>query len=415
MKRKRGSVTQWTSLFKIHELFSENILLYLTVKEILHIREVSKLFGYFGSGRNNVLWENLMYRERIFTKNDFEWIKPILEIDPDPRKLYYSAYVNMYEKSKRAHDSLSQFNFSLKSIEKFGLGNQNIFGSQENRIRVSKLIQGFKKRHLGLYEGQYYGYTYNKQPHGKGTLINDDGLYSGDWKFGIRSGKGKETKKDDNGSTCYIGDWINNLPHGYGTYWNYRKKIKHVGFFKRGYKCGYGVRMSSRSGRIRFEGNWSLSKRHGTGIKYDKNGSSYHGTWKKGSLEGNAVRRDKNGNWTGDFQFKKGVCDGPCHFIRKDGCEFTGAFKNNKIHGPGILKHKLHPVISPIKGFWIQGHIISGNSFVNIPLIPSDDDDEDYIAPPDTLREIQTFQQCVQQTREREQRKQREREYILIE
>ena len=410
-KTMHSSVARWTSLLNIHELFTDNVLLYLPLNEILQIRKVSRSFGYLGSAKNNALWQNLIYRERRFTKDDFEWIKPIIKFDSDPKKFYYSAYVYMYERSKIAHNSLTQFNFLLRSIQKFGLGLHNIVNSQENRTRVSRLIQGFRKRDLGLQEGQYYGYTYNRQPHGKGKIISDAGLYYGDWEFGSRSGKGSQRNEE----SYYIGDWLNNKFHGYGTYWNYRKKTRYVGFFKRGYKSGYGLLMSSRSGRIIYKGNWFNSKKHGPGIHYRKNGITFHGTWINGTLEGKFIRKDNNGNWTGDFEFKGGVCHGPCHYIKKDGGEFTGTFKNGKRHGPGILKHKLHPFVPPINGFWIRGHIISGTTFVNMPLIPSDDEDDDYIAPPDTLREIQTFQEFVEQTRQREERERKEREYILIE
>ena len=56
--------------------------------------------------------------------------------------------------------------------------------------------------------------------HGQGVFIYEDGdgIYEGQWKFGLMEGKGKLYYKD--GVVAYEGDWKNNSFHGIGKLYN---------------------------------------------------------------------------------------------------------------------------------------------------------------------------------------------------
>ena len=99
---------------------------------------------------------------------------------------------------------------------------------------------------------------------GEGIMQYLSGKYVGEWKDGLRHGKGKFTW--NNGDT-YDGSWVEDKRHGQGTYvWHDGSKYK--GNYSHGIRCGYGIYYYT-NGTI-YEGTWQDNLKHGIANFYYK-------------------------------------------------------------------------------------------------------------------------------------------------
>jgi hypothetical protein len=154
------------------------------------------------------------------------------------------------------------------------------------------------------YEGEF---TRPCQKHGKGKFSWKDGsIYFGEFRNGLRSGKGKMTwvGGEFNGD-CFEGEFLDGDVCGFGTYkyhngnvyvGNFRAPcVKHgegiytwkaggefVGMFKDGKRCGQG-RMIYRNGNV-YEGLYAESKRNGMGVMKEKDGWLIEGNWENNGI-----------------------------------------------------------------------------------------------------------------------------------
>jgi len=134
-----------------------------------------------------------------------------------------------------------------------------------------------------IYEGQFVA----KKAHGKGTMRwNQGDKYEGDWKEGLRHGKGEYWSKAN--GFKYVGDYENDKKHGRGKY-------------------------TYPNGDI-YNGNWKNGVRHGKGkYSYKEDEGVYEGEWVEGIKQG-----------SGKYTFGSGDV-------------FTGTYENNVRHGEGKL------------------------------------------------------------------------------
>ena len=108
------------------------------------------------------------------------------------------------------------------------------------------------------------------------TFPNGD-TYEGDYKNGIREGKGRYTFV---AGGWYKGDWANGLKHGEGTF-RYPDKSKYTGEWKEGLKHGHGTYTYPNGDR--YCGSWMNDKRHGPGTYlYAADQTSFTGEWVNG-------------------------------------------------------------------------------------------------------------------------------------
>lgn len=130
-----------------------------------------------------------------------------------------------------------------------------------------------------LPEGRYVGKARNGIPNGKGELTYNEHdsrkSYKGDFKDGMRHGKGKLIFRND---AYYDGEWVNDKYEGYGE-----ESLPGGNLLEGYYKDG---RLTS--GRVIFgdgreyEGEWSDDMPNGTGKMYFRDGHAEEGYWVNG-------------------------------------------------------------------------------------------------------------------------------------
>ena len=246
-----------------------------------------------------------------------------------------------------------------ESITIFWCGQRVEIPFNENEVHVVPSFLPFEEgycttteiNHGDSFSGSYKGNIKNGMPHGKGFYRHSDGTtYDGDWKDGVRDGKGVITYSF--GDT-YKGNIENGMPHGKGVY-RFSDGTTYDGYWKDGVRDGKGV--ITYSCGATYKGNWKYDKQHGKGVYRFSNGTTYDGYWKAGVRDGKGVLTyffgdTYDGNWKDGRKHGKGVqrysdgttCDGnwkdgkkhgDCK-ITKSGYFFEGVFKYGKKHGYG--------------------------------------------------------------------------------
>ena len=135
---------------------------------------------------------------------------------------------------------------------------------------------------------------------------NGGGKYKGSYKAGKRDGRGTFIWDD---GTKYVGDWENDLMHGYGTL-TLPDGSKYQGFWKNGNREGFGT-FTWANGDT-YQGQFKDNKRSGDGILKMKDGSEYSGQW------------DNN------------MANGKGTFTWSNKTKYIGAWKDDKRNGEGV-------------------------------------------------------------------------------
>ena len=135
--------------------------------------------------------------------------------------------------------------------------------------------------------------------------------YFGEVKDFKKNGKGKEICEDE---YIYIGDFINDLKHGFGKLEYYENGEIYEGEFYRGEITGKGIYIWSNGEQ--YEGDFINGIKHGKGIYTWPDGCEYEGEYNNGKREG------------------KG------QYMWEDGRIFEGNFKNGKPDGKGKIYYK---------------------------------------------------------------------------
>ncbi|NXV79451.1 R10B2 protein, partial [Atlantisia rogersi] len=176
-------------------------------------------------------------------------------------------------------------------------------GSINNGLR-----HGFGFFRSGTHPVSYIGYWFKGKRHGKGTIYYDQectSWYSGDWVNNIREGWGTRCYRSGNiyegqweKNVChgkgrmrwltanqeYMGQWVHGIQQGYGTHIWYLKRMpvpqyclrnEYVGDFVKGQRHGHGKFLYA-SGAV-YDGEWVCNKKHGKGKFVFKNSHVYEG------------------------------------------------------------------------------------------------------------------------------------------
>ncbi|MGV8946380.1 MAG: DUF4189 domain-containing protein [Lutibacter sp.] len=99
---------------------------------------------------------------------------------------------------------------------------------------------------------------------------------------------------DENGNMYdYVGEIVNNLPHGFGTLTYLKSGSVYKSNFINGNREGYGI-YTFKSGN-RYEGDWKNDKMHGYGKWIDAGGGYYEGGYQNGLMHGHGKYVDANG------------------------------------------------------------------------------------------------------------------------
>lgn len=176
---------------------------------------------------------------------------------------------------------------------------------------------------------------------GEGAKIwSDEGIKSGTWKNGKLTGQGYQLlgKRSAFSGDTYEGEFLDDLYHGTGTYYDISEDSKYVGEWENGKPHGKGIvtwgEKSKYPGRY-YDGEWSIGLMHGYGTKFwgkaevDKyTNNKYVGEWKNNKMEG-----------FGKYEWA-------------DGSYYEGPWKNDEQHGYGIYVFANGEIF---KGVWKEG------------------------------------------------------------
>lgn len=225
----------------------------------------------------------------------------------------------------------------------------------------------------GYYEGEV---NYNNKPHGRGKLVNENGItLSGEFRNGgpylctmyknnvkrfygyFENGRQKgEGEIYENGRVVAKGYCIDYMLNGKGAKYNstgfkteegiYNDNLIHVSgtyYYPNGQKATFdriehhtkevfGLKMYSNTGILIYEGDFKNSKKHGYGTEYNSNGVRiYEGWYKEGKYHGYGRLQYTDGEYVGYFE--NGMRHGKGEFRFKDGRITRGTFSNNKFIG----------------------------------------------------------------------------------
>ena len=129
---------------------------------------------------------------------------------------------------------------------------------------------------------------------------------------------------------CIAGDCFN----GWGIFEYYVGDIyqgRYEGYFLNGARHGKGKYIYTD--KSKYEGNWSLNKPHGFGLRTDKNKSLQYGYWESGKLikahEAIQLTECLNGDCS----------NGEGESIDNLGNQYIGSFKNAHYHGKGEMNY----------------------------------------------------------------------------
>ena len=147
---------------------------------------------------------------------------------------------------------------------------------------------------------RYQGGWVDGKRHGQGELVLRDGsIYQGDFRHGTKAGIGKQTYPSGN---YYEGNWQNGVKHGHGTMYWVAEKQKYEGDWVSDEPNGVGTLVwleepgANKVLRNRYHGQFVSGLRHGLGVFYYANGSSYEGSWFQNLKQGYAVYTDDLGH-----------------------------------------------------------------------------------------------------------------------
>jgi putative phage-type endonuclease len=150
--------------------------------------------------------------------------------------------------------------------------------------------KGFYQYSCGdVYEGEFK----NNLKSGHGSFRSDLYIYQGEYENGKRTGKGILMVLKDSVLTSnmllvrvlqgdkYDGEWLENIMHGYGIM-HYSDGSLYKGEFKYGLRCGKGEFTNLKGDK--FIGFWKDNIRHGAGRVIHSDGYTYTGRWNKGII-----------------------------------------------------------------------------------------------------------------------------------
>jgi|LGOV01.1.fsa_nt_gb hypothetical protein len=190
---------------------------------------------------------------------------------------------------------------------------------------------------------------------GYGKIKYNNGTYEGNFKNGIKHGKGfykwnskdsyegdfKDGKKDGHGVYHYsdgwkhIGEFIDGKLTGKAKQYNEKGKLVFEGYFVKGKLHGYGTSHFNNGGK--YVGEYSNGKRHGYGKEINKNGDvAYEGQWENGKTKSNVGNKTPDTNIAKTKGCISGNCtDGYGKYVYDNGY-YKGFFKDGKKNDYGF-------------------------------------------------------------------------------
>ena len=272
---------------------------------------------------------------------------------------------------------------NLKEIRIGNLRIKDVKASISSKINASLLLGQSAIQKIGKYtiDGNYLilHESQDLDKWEKYRVIDSKGDYTGEYKDGLRHGKGVCKYPSGN---VYDGEWENDKENGYGVY-TWPNGDKYEGYFRNGLRNGRGT-YTWPSGE-KYVGQWIDGKRNGQGTDYYSNGDKYVGNWVNSNREGSGVLfyadgRKYSGSWLKDKMDGKGIFtwpkgdkyegsfvegfrEGDGTYLWSDGAKYVGSWKHGKRNGYGTYTNSNGKIES---GFWNDDKLDSGGKYNNV-------------------------------------------------
>ncbi len=245
---------------------------------------------------------------------------------------------------KRQHATVLSF-FSISSSEEESNRTGNIKLLNNNNEEIYGYF--IKKPNKSL---KYHGEKdkTNHKKNGYGIVTWDDksqlyGIFTDNKVFGFCKFINKQNK------TIYKGEYIKNIPKGYGYYetLHYTRQ----GYFDKSNLNGIGIELWDDS--TIYQGEYLDNKKHGIGLYQWPDKTYYEGEWKNNQMTGYGMIYYSNGSlYSGE------VYNGNMHgfgvFTWKNKHKYIGFFKNDLKNGFGVFIWQTKP-LEAFVGFWDKG------------------------------------------------------------
>ena len=137
----------------------------------------------------------------------------------------------------------------------------------------------------------------------------------------------------------YYGNYIENLPNGYGIY--IHENYKSEGEFIKNYLNGIGIEFYTDD--YYYQGEFKKNLKDGIGLYRWPDGTIYTGEWKNNSMTGFGIMKFCNENIY-EGEFKDGEIHGFGMFKWNNKKFFIGNYKNGKKHGIGMFFYSVEPL-----------------------------------------------------------------------
>ncbi|PSS24315.1 Phosphatidylinositol 4-phosphate 5-kinase [Actinidia chinensis var. chinensis] len=161
------------------------------------------------------------------------------------------------------------------------------------------------------------------------VLSNGD-MYIGQWLDNLPHGQGKYLWAD---GCMYVGEWFRGKTMGKGRF-SWPSGATYEGEFKSGYMDGFGT-YTGVGGT--YKGSWVMNLKHGKGTKSYPNGDYYDGEWRRGMQEGQGRYQWTNGNhYIG--QWNNGKMSGNGTMIWANGNRYDGCWEDRLPKGNGTFR-----------------------------------------------------------------------------
>lgn len=207
------------------------------------------------------------------------------------------------------YDNGDEYTGKIKNGKRYGYGilitanGDTLIGNWNNDILDGYAVMSYNQD-LSVYCGIVKNGKYGEGP----GVLKVGQLYSaGNWLDGHMNGFGMTSLEGDDN---YIGNYVKGNKDGFGYY----KNIKYS-----------------------YIGKWKNDNREGEGRTFFNNGSFEHGLYKEGKLYTTYEARNITNNYN-DFKCLEGNCQNGTGISEyRDGCRYSGKFKNRKRWGEGTL------------------------------------------------------------------------------
>lgn len=201
-----------------------------------------------------------------------------------------------YFDTKKIYFTIKMDKFLILDNYLTEMNNEKIFNviEEDNNItNIGNIRINSQNNRIIIYDGKQLILdcpVKNNIPFGYGRIIENNKIYEGFLRNGLKSGNGMLII---DGKKIYEGEFSNNFFHGDGKIYQ-KNKILYDGQFQNGKYHGQGIKYFN--GKKIYEGDFENNKFHGYGIYYIKDRVFYEGYFENDEYTEDGIFYDDKGN-----------------------------------------------------------------------------------------------------------------------